>query len=88
MRIPVPRLLEVEVDIFVATDFEGDALELEGALAWYDREALPFARMWADQRYWVAAVLDGFTVDGTVAYGPDDLQLSKCEIRLRLPTQS
>ena len=55
--------LEMEVDIFVATNFEGDALELEGALAWYDREAPPFERMWADQRYWLAAVLDGFTVE-------------------------
>ena len=42
LRIPEPRLLQMEVDIFVATNFEGDAVELEGELAWYDREALPF----------------------------------------------
>lgn len=76
--------LELSVDIFVATSFDGEPFEREGALSWHERDALPFDRMWADQRYWLAAVLDGFGVSGTVAYEPDSLRLTRCELVLRL----
>jgi 8-oxo-dGTP diphosphatase len=84
LQIPLPQLVDFTVDIFVANTFQGGACEREGSLSWYHRDALPFDHMWADQRYWLLAVLDGFSVDGMIAYEPDSLRLSQCQLRLRL----
>lgn len=86
LNIPSPQLLELSVDIFIANTFEGDISEREGVLSWHDRDALPFDHMWADQRYWLRAVLDGHSVDGTVAYEFDSLRLTQCRLSLHLPT--
>jgi 8-oxo-dGTP diphosphatase len=85
LHIPSPKILRLSVDIFIATVFQGDALEREGDLSWHDREELPFDKMWADQRFWLQAVLDGFSVDGKVCYEPNNLRLTQCQLRLRLP---
>lgn len=87
LQIPSPRIMEVSVDIFVAKSFEGDVLEREGTLSWHDREALPLQNMWPDQKYWLGAVLDGLSVEGSVAYEPDLLGLTLCQLRLQLPAQ-
>ena len=85
LHIPSPKRLKLSVDIFIATTFQGDALERAGALTWYDRDELPFDSMWADQKYWLRAVLDGLSVDGKVCYEPESLRLTQCQLRLRLP---
>ena len=85
LHIPSPKQFKLSVDIFIATTFQGDALEREGTLSWYDRDQLPFEDMWADQRYWLTAVLDGLSVDGKVCYEPHSLRLTQCQLRLRLP---
>lgn len=84
LDIPSPKLLKLSVDIFTATTFQGDVSEREGTLSWYDRDALPFDSMWADQRYWLRAVLDGLSVEGNVSYEPDRLRLTRCQLLLRL----
>lgn len=83
LLFPAPQALDLRVDIFVATALEGEALEREGALSWHALDALPFDSMWADQRYWLPAVLDGFSVEGTVGYELDSLRLTRCELVLR-----
>jgi len=85
LHIPARQPLVLRVDIFVVKTFAGDAVEREGALSWHNRHRLPFDRMWADQRYWLAAVLDGFSVEGSVAYEADSLRLIDCRLSLRLP---
>lgn len=85
LHIPSPVLVKLSVDIFTANIFQGNASELEGTLAWHDRNALPFDSMWADQRYWLHAVLDGLSVEGDVSYEPESLRLTQCQLRLRLP---
>ncbi|MER8374482.1 8-oxo-dGTP diphosphatase [Mesorhizobium sp. M0488] len=85
LLFPAPQSLELSVEIFVATALEGDAFEREGALSWHALDALPFDSMWADQRYWLTAVLDGFSVEGTVCYELDSLRLTLCELVLRQP---
>lgn len=84
LHLPSPRLQKLTVDIFVATATKGSAAELEGELSWHERDALPFDRMWADQRYWLQAVLDGFSVDGDVTYEGENLRLASCQLRLYL----
>ena len=68
LSIPFPSPLLLNVDIFVATDVSGCETEREGRLSWHDRHSLPFDRMWADQRYWLPAVLDGFSVQADIRY--------------------
>jgi 8-oxo-dGTP diphosphatase len=83
LYIPSQPLLELSVDIFVATFYEGVAHAKEGVLSWHDRDALPFAQMWADQKYWLPAVLDGFSVEGKAVYETDSLRLARCELQLQ-----
>jgi len=84
LDIPSPRRVKLSVDIFIATTFLGDALDRDGTLSWYDSDLLPFEHMWADQKYWLQAVLDGLFVDGKVCYEPHSLRLKQCQLRLRL----
>jgi 8-oxo-dGTP diphosphatase len=86
LHIPSPKRVKLSVDIFIVNTFHGNALEREGVLSWYDRDELPFEAMWADQKYWLRAVLDGLSVDGKVRYEPDSLRLTQCQLRLRLPS--
>ncbi|HEV2961339.1 MAG TPA: 8-oxo-dGTP diphosphatase, partial [Candidatus Angelobacter sp.] len=85
LDIPSPKALELSVDIFIATTFKGTVFEHDGTLSWYDKNALPFDSMWADQRYWLRAVLDGFSVEGKISYDPSSLRLTRCQLRLLLP---
>jgi 8-oxo-dGTP diphosphatase len=85
LNIPSPKMLKLSVDIFTAHVFQGDASDREGSLSWHDRNALPFESMWADQRYWLHAVLDGLSVEGDVSYEPESLRLTQCQLQLHLP---
>lgn len=82
LHIPTPVSLELTVEMFVVHEFEGTPTEREGALLWVEIESLPFEQMWEDQKYWLPAVLDGFSVSGEVNYEPETLSLRRSQISL------
>ncbi len=50
--------LSLHVDVFRATEWEGDPIETEEAVPlWTSLSELPFEQMWADDRYWLTEVL-------------------------------
>jgi 8-oxo-dGTP diphosphatase len=83
LNIPTPQTMILSVDIFVARNSSGQETEREGSLAWYPVSELPFQRMWGDQKYWLPAVLDGYSVFARVEYKESSLKLADLELSLK-----
>ena len=83
LLLSAPKPMVLKVDIFLANSFSGEPVAREGQLAWYERDNLPFERMWPDQRYWLPAVLDGYSVAAKVQYTTESLVVSKMDIQIR-----
>lgn len=50
--------LALHVDVFRATEWEGEAYETPEAIPlWTSLKSLPFDEMWADDRFWLAELL-------------------------------
>jgi 8-oxo-dGTP diphosphatase len=65
------------VYIFVATTWQGDPAESEEMRpAWYAPDALPFAQMWDDARYWLPQVMAGEPVHLLITFGEDNATVS------------
>jgi 8-oxo-dGTP diphosphatase len=59
----------LDVHVFVATDMTGEPHETDEAVpCWTDRDAIPWDRMWADDRLWLPHVLAGCDVDGRFVF--------------------
>jgi 8-oxo-dGTP diphosphatase len=66
--------------IYVAHAHQGTARETaEGAPLWVDLQALPFAQMWPDDRYWLPRLLAGEKLEGEFLF--DDGQLLTHRLR-------
>ena len=64
----------LRVFVFVSTVFSGDPVATDEAEPfWCKRDAIPFDRMWADDRLWLNRVLDGACVDGEFDFDDDTL---------------
>ena len=83
LLLPSPKPMLLTVDIFVSQDFAGEPTAGEGHLSWHPKNQLPFRRMWPDQRYWLPAILDGYSVTAKLQYAPEEFRISKMDIRLR-----
>ncbi|MCX6996298.1 MAG: 8-oxo-dGTP diphosphatase [Kiritimatiellaeota bacterium] len=64
--------------VFTATGFEGEPRETDEAIpVWAPTDALPYHRMWADDRVWIPLLLQGkkftarFLFDGDLLLGCD-----------------
>lgn len=63
---------DIEVHVFVATDFTGMAEETDEAIPiWMYIEDIPYDQMWEDDKYWLPAVLEGLTVRGKFVFDTD-----------------
>ena len=82
LLLPAPKPMVLKVDIFTAHSFSGVPDAREGPLSWHDRQNLPFDRMWPDQRYWLPAVLDGYSVAAKIQFATDSLVISTMDIRI------
>jgi 8-oxo-dGTP diphosphatase len=50
--------LKMRVDVYVATEHEGEARETDEAVPlWTALDSLPFEEMWADDRFWLRETL-------------------------------
>jgi mutator protein MutT len=55
--------------VFVARDCEGDPVSTDEAdPMWVDLDAVPYDKMWADDREWLPTVLDGGTFTGSFLF--------------------
>jgi len=64
----------IDVQVFVAIDFNGAPSETEEAVPlWFDIADIPYDEMWADDRIWLPRVLAGERVDGCFLFDEDRL---------------
>lgn len=64
----------IDVQVFVATGFNGEPGETEEAIPlWFDIVDIPYDEMWADDRIWLPRVLAGERVDGRFIFDKDQL---------------
>lgn len=62
-----------DVTIYSITKWEGTPFETESIQpVWFDLDALPWERMWADNEYWLPRVLAGQRVDAVFLYSDDN----------------
>ena len=67
--------------VFTATGFEGEPRETDEAIpVWAKTDALPYHRMWADDRVWMPLLLQGRTFDARFLFDGD--LLLGCEVDL------
>lgn len=58
--------------VFLADGCEGEAVETDEAVPlWTRRDAIPFDKMWADDRYWLPGVLEGRAFRGYFEFDRD-----------------
>lgn len=60
--------------VFIADDCEGEAQETEEAIPlWTPVDAIPYDRMWADDRIWLPWLLEGRCFEGRMLFDGDVL---------------
>ncbi|MEM7395504.1 MAG: 8-oxo-dGTP diphosphatase, partial [Verrucomicrobiota bacterium] len=58
--------------VFKATDCDRDPSETEEARPeWFSLDAIPYEKMWADDRLWIPMMLDGITFEGRFLFDGD-----------------
>jgi 8-oxo-dGTP diphosphatase len=67
-------------DVFVTTDFAGEAAESDEVTPqWFRIGALPFDGMWDDARYWMPLVLAGEQVFADITFADDCATVAAAE---------
>jgi 8-oxo-dGTP diphosphatase len=60
------------IHVFVAHDMDGEAVETdEAAPVWTPLDAVPYDRMWEDDRYWLPLLIEGRTFDVKTQFDGD-----------------
>ena len=66
--------LALEGTVFTATGCEGEPRETDEAVpVWFSRDALPYERMWADDRLWMPVLLAGRRFSGRFLFDGDTM---------------
>ncbi len=61
--------------VFRAGDFEGVPTETEEAVPlWTPVDAVPYSRMWADDRFWLPLLIDGKSFLGRFVFGNETIR--------------
>lgn len=62
----------LEVNIFDVTKFSGEPTESEEMKPeWFALDAIPYSEMWADDEFWLPAMLEGKIISGAFHFGAD-----------------
>lgn len=65
---------EIRCHVFLASAFEGTPVETDEADPfWAEVGAIPYGRMWEDDRYWLPALLEGKTFEAFFTFEGDRL---------------
>lgn len=79
---PAKPELDHDVHIYVLTDWQGEPQETaEMKPVWFDVAEIPYKEMWADDSYWLPAVLKGKQVNGRVFFSEDNEGVDGITIR-------
>ena len=74
----------LSVTVFVAERFSGEPIETDEAVPfWASMDAIPYDRMWADDRLWLPEVLAGRYVEGWFVFDDDSMLSSSLDVRSR-----
>ena len=66
----------LEVNVFKCRDFTGTITETEEMKPeWFDVDAIPLEKMWADDKYWIPLFLDNKKFNGTFIFNEDNTVL-------------
>jgi 8-oxo-dGTP diphosphatase len=72
--------------VFIARDFEGELIETPEAVPfWVSDDAVPYARMWEDDQYWLPQVLAGSGFEGWFEFDGDQMVSKRVVFRDLLP---
>lgn len=64
----------LEVHLFRVDRWHGDVVESEEMRPqWFTTEEIPYNEMWADDKFWLPAFLEGKTCNGAFHFAPDGL---------------
>lgn len=73
-----------DVHVYIAREWKGEPVETEEMRPqWFGHDKIPFAEMWADDKYWVPVLLSGehfegeFWFDAKGELGRHELRLTK-----------
>jgi 8-oxo-dGTP diphosphatase len=66
--------LSLHCTVFLAHDFEGEPQETDEALPfWIPLDAIPYDRMWADDRHWLPLLIRGARFTGYFEFDGEEL---------------
>jgi len=66
-----------EVNLFKVVDFSGIPVETEEMKPqWFDKNNIPFEKMWADDKYWFPLFFEGKKFEGKFMFSVDDKVVS------------
>jgi 8-oxo-dGTP diphosphatase len=83
-RFPNRPTWDQIVHVFLVTRWTGEASESEEMRpAWYPIDALPFAQMWDDGRYWLRQMLAAQPLQAQISYADDNATV--CDVLLATP---
>jgi 8-oxo-dGTP diphosphatase len=69
---PARPAWDQSADVFVTAEFDGEPAESDELVpCWFGIDALPFAGMWDDARYWLPIVLAGHRVIAEITFADD-----------------
>lgn len=69
------------VSVFVAQEWSGEPKESEEmAPEWFDLTAIPYEKMWIDDRHWLPLVLEGKTIKASFHFAGDGSAILRQEI--------
>lgn len=79
---PADPELDHSVQLYVIREWQGEPRETtEMKPVWFAVADIPYAEMWADDSYWLPAVLKGKKVSGEVVFGEDNEEVDAITIR-------
>jgi 8-oxo-dGTP diphosphatase len=84
-RFPNQPTWNQVVHVFIATGWMGEPIESdEMRPSWYPIDAVPFAQMWDDSRYWLPQILAGQPLQAQITFADDNATV--CDVQLAQPS--
>jgi len=72
------------VHVFLVTRWTGEPIESDEMLpVWYPIDAIPFAQMWDDSRYWLPQIVADQPLQACITYADDNTTV--CDVQLAPP---
>lgn len=81
-KFPANPKLDHDVQLYVIRSWQGEPQETaEMKPVWFNVDDIPYDEMWADDSYWLPAVLKGKKVFGEVVFGENNEEVDAITIR-------